>query len=140
MGYLSPNNHSTHYALLRDGYVKALRLSLRCRVDANMGTRVVVINNLVSLATNLIRQFGEEKENRAFFVDMVHSILAYTSLLLRDMPTFDTSHIQQCVNEVLLESYDITYMTPKVHDVLISLRLYIIMHDICVTHQRIRKL
>ena len=126
MGYLSPNIYSTYHALLREGYVKALQLSLRCRVDANMGTRVVVINNLVSLATNLIRQFGEEKENRAFFVDMVHSILAYTSLLLRDMPTFDTSHIQQCVNEV--------------HDVLISLRLYIIMHDICVTHQRIRKL
>lgn len=101
--------------------------------------KAMVLEKLVSLASILIRQFGKEKEDRVFFVDMVCTVLTYATVLLCNMPSVDTIPIQQCINSVLAQ-YDATYMTQVVHDKLTSLRLYAIMHSIQDTHHKLHKL
>lgn len=117
-------------ALFKRLYAKLMhRLPLFLNSNEDMKIRAMALNRLVSLVSVLIIQFEKEEEDRAFFVDAACNMLTYATVLLCNMPSFDTIPIQKCINDILSQ-YDTAYMTPEVHDKLTSLRLYAIMHGI----------
>jgi hypothetical protein len=122
-------SHSMRLALVKRLYARIMHLLPLLLQSNDKEIKAMVLEKLVSLASILIRQFGKEKKDRVFFVDMVCTVLTYATVLLCNMPPFDTIPIQRCINSVLAQ-YDATYMTQVVHDKLTSLRLYAIMHSI----------